>query len=301
MKLQEHLEKLSYFYEVANCKSMKKAAQKVFITQPSLSKSMKLLEEVIGHDLFVRLPRGVRLTPEGETLYSYCHELFSSLEDLEKKLDHGDDPMAGTLRIGTYDSIGIYFWPSFLREFLPKYPNLTLELTTGRSSQMRDKLERGEIDIALIVRPKASSQLEVKPISKDVFKFYEAAKGKKVYKNLEDAPLILMGDSFSQNTPIDEILTENGLANRKVYQTSSLESAKELCLNGLGVGLLPEFVAADLLQRKKIKEVKFSKMEKGLYPHDIGVIIHKSKKDSILVNYVIESIEKDFHMRFPTS
>ncbi len=294
MKLLDHLEKLRYFYEVANCKSMKKAAEKVFITQPSLSKSIKLLEEVIGHELFVRLPRGVRLTTEGETLYSYCHELFNSLEDLEKRLDHGDDPMAGSLRVGTYDSIGIYFWPDFLKDFLPKYPNLSLDLTTGRSSHMREKLENGEVDIAFIVRPVEGAQVDVVKIYEDRFKFYEMSRGKKVYSSIDDAPLILMVESLGASGGVDQFLGEVNMLGRKVYQTSSLESAKELCLKGLGIGLLPELVAQSLVKSKKIKEVKVKGFKDGLFPHDIGILIHKSRKNSILVKQVIESIKIDF-------
>ena len=295
MKLNEHLEKLRYFYEVANCKSMRRASEKVFITQPSLSKSIKLLEEVVGSELFIRLPRGVKLTEEGAILYKYCHELFNSLENLELKLEHGNDPMAGSLRIGTYDSIGIYFWPDFLRSFIPEYPNLSLEISTGRSSDMQEKLLNGEVDIALIINPKAHKQLEIRNIYEDSFKFYELAKGKKVYADLEEAPLITMPDSFSAAASLDEVLSKMGNIKRKTYQTSSLESAKELCLKGLGIGLLPELVVHSLMAQKKVKEVKVGKGTKGLFPHKISAAFHKSRKKSVLVNQVIDSIESSFH------
>ena len=298
MKLQEHLEKLRYFYEVANCKSMKKASEKVFITQPSLSKSIKLLEEVIGHELFIRLPRGVRLTNEGEELYRYCQNLFNSLSDLEKRLDFGDDPMAGSLKIGTYDSIGIYFWPHFLADFLPKYPNLSIELVTGRSSEMKELLEKGVIDIALIVNPKGNSQFVIKKMAKDRFKFYERAKGKKIYSHVDKAPLITMIDSFAPAMSNEDFLLEIGLEERKVYRTSSLESAKALCLKGLGIGFLPEFVAHELVDTKKIREVNLKVGNKGLYEHDIGMLIHKSKQKGILINQVMQEIEKSFHDQF---
>ena len=76
MNLKDHLEKLEYFYEVAKQGSFKKASQNVYISQPSLTKSIKVLEEAIGEDLFVRFPRGVKLTKRGDILFEFCHDLF---------------------------------------------------------------------------------------------------------------------------------------------------------------------------------------------------------------------------------
>jgi DNA-binding transcriptional LysR family regulator len=206
--------------------------------------------------------------------------------------------MAGSLRIGTYDSIGIYFWPTFLQHFLPTYPNLSLEFITGRSSLMKEKLDRGEIDLALIVNPKASSQLSAKNIYEDKFKFYEVAKGKKVYSSLENAPIILMPESLGVGKTVDEFLVEFNLEGRKVYQMSSLESAKELCLKGLGVALLPELVVLSSIREKKLKQVTELGAKNGLYPHYIGAMFHKSRKESVLINKVIESIVLDFKVQF---
>ena len=160
MNLTDHLEKLKYFHEVARLGTLKQASETVFISQPSLTKSIKILEEVIESPLFIRMPRGMKLTHEGELLYSYTQKLFASIADMEQKLSHPEDPMAGSLRIGTYDSIGTYFWPKFLKSFLNRYKKLEIELTTGRSSEMQTQLEAGKLDLILIVDPKASENIE---------------------------------------------------------------------------------------------------------------------------------------------
>lgn len=293
MYLHEHLEKLRYFYEVARLGSMKKASEAVYVTQPSLSKSIKILEEVVGLDLFVRLPRGVRLTPQGEILYTYCHELFSSLRDLEMKLESSDDPMAGSLRVGTYDSISIYFWPRFLKDFLPKYPNLSLEMTTGRSFQMQEQLDNGELDLILIINPKKSATVEVEPVKKDFFKFYKSTKKKLVFDDLETAPFIVMPDSFSPGQTLKEKLGGFGIEERKVYSTSSLESVKELTINGLGLGFLPEFVCQEHVDKGALEEVDLGKGSKaGLFPHTLGIGYQKSRKGNALLEKVIQEIKE---------
>ena len=292
MYLHEHLEKLRYFYEVARLGSMKRASEAVFVTQPSLSKTIKILEEVVGQDLFIRLPRGVRLTPVGEVLFNYCKDLFSNLKDLEMKLESSDDPMAGALRVGTYDSIGIYFWPKFLREFLPKYPALSLEISTGRSSQMQDLLDKGDLDLILIINPKKTSQAIVEPLRKDVFKFYRSTRKKVVYDDLDTAPFILMPDSFAPDQNLKEKLGKFNLDERKVYKTSSLESVKELTLNGLGLGFLPEFVCREHVEKGALESVDLGKGSlSGLFPHTIGLAYQKSRKGTPLIDTVISEIQ----------
>ena len=194
MRLKENLEKLPYFYEVAKSGSMKKAAEAIYLTQPSLTKSIKALEEALGVELFIRQPRGVVLTSEGKILFDYCHELFHSISDVEEKLSNPMDINAGHLRVGTYESIAAYFWPKFLHHFSEVYPRLNIELTTGRSNYIQTKLEQNEIDLSLIVSPKKSSNLIIEKIFEDSFFLYRGPHAK--FK-IDTAPLILMPEAFS--------------------------------------------------------------------------------------------------------
>ncbi len=293
MYLREHLEKLHYFYEIAHLGSMKRAAEAVFVTQPSLSKSMKILEEVVGHELFIRLPRGVKLTQAGEVLFNYCHELFSSLKDVEQKFKSLDDPMAGSLRVGTYDSIGIYFWPGFLKKFLSKYPNLSLEMSTGRSREMQSLLENGELDLIVVINPQKGPQTIVEKLNDDSFKFYQTTKKKTLFSDTKTAPLVLMPDSFAPAQSLKEKMAAFKVDERKIYSMSSLESVKELTLNGLGLGFLPEFVAHSFVEKNLLEEVDLGHgSKKGLFPHSLGLAYHKSRQGHPLVETLITEIKE---------
>jgi len=294
MNLTDHLEKLKYFYEVAKVGSLKKASKTVFISQPSLTKSIKILESVVQKPLFIRLPRGMKLTKEGEILYKYCQKLFSTIIDIESKLTNPEDPFAGSLRIGTYDSIGIYFWPEFLRNFLCKYNKLDIHLTTGRSSEMQAKLDAFELDFILTIDPIQTSNINVKVIKKDTFKLYESSKKNKVYSHIDSAPIILMPTAFTGVNTMKEFLLKNKVKNRKLYTTSSLESVKELTINGLGIGLLPEMVAKRSITQKKIKELKSTSILplNGIGEHSIGIAYHSFKKESLIIKTLITEISK---------
>lgn len=292
MNLTDHLEKLNYFYEVARLGSLKKASETVFISQPSLTKSIKILEDVIGSPLFIRLPRGMKLTKEGEVLYSHCQKLFATVTDMEQELSYPDDPLAGSLKVGTYDSIGIYFWPKFLKKFLLKNERLDIELVTGRSYEMQEKLDSGLLDLILIVDPKATQNIEVDILKKDSFKFYQTTNSKKVYKSIETAPIIAMPTASAGIQSIKDLLNKTKIEKRKIHSTSSLESAKELTINGIGIGLLPQMVAKSAIESKKIKEVKLKELPiTGVGQHTIGIGYNSYRKDSELIKALIKAIK----------
>lgn len=296
MRLKDHLEKLTYFYEVAKQGSIKEASSVLGITQPSITKSIKILEDAVGADLFVRLPRGVKVTKEGEILLRYCHQLFSQLEDLETRLMSPDDPMAGHLKVGTYDSIAIYFWPKFLRKFLAEFPSLDLELTTDRSQVIQKMVENGELDVGLIIEPQASSQLEVLNLSTDFFQLYCSPKLKAEQSENLKAPIIYMPGALAGESKarLEHIVSAKGdYGSVKHYKTSSLESAKELIINGIGVGLLPKMVAQDALKKRQIVQIQPKGFPKsGIGKHKIGLVYSKHSKNSQVLQGLIGRIKE---------
>ncbi len=295
MNLIDHLEKLKYFHEVARLGSMKKASEVILISQPSLTKSIKILEETIGSPLFIRLPRGVKLTKEGNTLFNFSQKLFVSITNIEQNLTRPNDPFSGSLNIGTYDSIAIYFWPNFLKKVITKHIHLDIHLTTGRSIEIQEKLEAGKLDLALIVDPKESKNIAVEMIKTDYFNFYESTLKKKVYKKIEDAPIIFMPSATIGRDTLADLVLKMKTENRKQFSTSSLESVKELTLNGLGIGLLPEMIVKKLVKQKKIKKVstQLIKNNAGVGSHQIGIAYNRHKKESVLIKNIIHEIKKE--------
>lgn len=295
MNLRDHLEKLNHFYEVSKQGSIKEASKMLNLTQPSVTKSVKILEDSIGKSLFVRKPRGVVLTQEGELLNQYCHILFSQLEDIEQKLISPNDPMAGSIKVGTYDSIAIYFWPKFLKGFFKKYPNLDLELTTNRSHNIQNMVEEGELDVGLIIEPKSSSSLDVINLYEDSFYLYASSKMLKKEINSQTTPLIFMSDAVAGNNKgrLLHLLGEQ-LSTRKHFVTSSLESTKELAINGLGLALLPKFVAKEAVSKKKLKPVDVTSFPKaGIGKHSVGLIYPKHQVGSKTLQGLITEIESN--------
>ena len=295
MALQDHLEKFRHFYEVARCGTFKEAAEHIAITQPSLTKSIQVLEGAIDKKLFTRQPRGVKLTVEGDLLYNYCHQLFAQLNDIEMRLAAPDDPMAGSLRVGTYDSIAVYFWPDFLREFLPENPHLSLELTTGRSKEIQTLVEQGQLDMGLTIEPKEGANVEVLNLWKDRFMLYASKELTPSYESLEEAPLIYMPQAFGGPKPdiLKDYFQDKSKSKQRVeYHTSSLESVKELTIKGIGIGLLPTRVAQQDVEAKKLKLCPFGKFpKKGIAEHNVGVVYLRQHHQSKTLQSLIKELK----------
>jgi DNA-binding transcriptional LysR family regulator len=289
MSLYDHLEKLQYFMGVAKAGSFKRASEQLHLTQPTLSKSIKILEESLETELFVRHARGIELTNEGEFLFERCLLLFNQLDEISKELHSPLDPLEQKIRVGTFDSIAIYFWGSFLKKFLSKRKTLQIEMTTKRSSEIQQELEAGNLDLAIIVDPRPNSQFESLELFSDQFRFYESALKKKSYESIKEAPLILMNQTLSEKEQESALMGHCP----PLYQVSSLESAKEFCIQGLGVALLPEQVAKKSLDERKIKlvESSFKPYAQSLQQHSIALVYPKRLSQS----KTLQSMIKDLH------
>lgn len=136
------------FVAIAESGSFTRAARQVFRTPSALSMQIKRLEETLGQTLFVREARQVRLTPEGEVLLSYGRRL---LKLNEEAVTHFLTPsLEGTVRFGTPDDVGSRILPRVLAQFARSHPAVQVDVVVGRSIDMLERLDEGELDLALI-------------------------------------------------------------------------------------------------------------------------------------------------------
>lgn len=295
MQLQAHLEKLGHFLEVAKTGSLTQAGKNLRLTQPSVTKSIRILEDVVGRKLLVRRTRGVSLTSEGELLKQFCLMMFAQILDIEAKLKAPLDPHAGVLRVGTYDSIAIYFWPRFFKKIIKQYPNLKIDLMTDRSRMIQKRVEEGELDLGLIVEPYDSSTTKCTHLATDSFHLYASSQFTIGQIRSFDSPIILMPDALvtERKAHLFEMMMQKA-GRRRMLNTSSLETAKELTIAGIGVGLLPAMVATVAVQKKQMKSINLPGFPKvGIGQHRIGLVYPKESSISETLELLIQEIKKE--------
>ena len=140
---------LRTFIAIAETGSFTRAAQQVFRTPSAVSMQIKRLEETLGRAMFVREPRQVHLTPEGEILLGYARQL---LELNDEAVGQFLSPqVGGTVRLGAPSDMGTRFLPAVISQFTRAYPAVQVNVRLGRSPDLVRRLDVGELDLALLV------------------------------------------------------------------------------------------------------------------------------------------------------
>lgn len=142
---------LQSFVAIAECGSFTRAARQVFRSPSALSMQIRQLEDLLGHWLFVREARGVRLTPEGELLLGYARQLLRLNE--EAVIQFLAPSLQGTVRLGAPEDLGTHTLPDALARFAAHHPAVQVDVTIRGSDELLRQLEAGELEVALVTTP----------------------------------------------------------------------------------------------------------------------------------------------------
>ncbi len=151
---------LRYFLAVAREENMTRAAEILHVTQPTLSKALKSLEDELGRKLFIRHSFSIRLTEEGVLLRNRAEDLISMADKIEKEFISLDDISGGELYLGLAESYQIRYLARIIKEFKTRYPNLHYHITSGDTEQIADKLDKGLLDFLVLAELPDSRKYE---------------------------------------------------------------------------------------------------------------------------------------------
>lgn len=145
---------LIYIKTIVEAGGVSQAAKELFVSQPSLSQSVKRIEEALGATLFKRTPKGLVLTPEGEEYYKMAGKVLKIYDSFEDELRNMTELKSGTVTIGTTHHRGVIVLPKFLAEFHIKYPGIRVNVIETGTSDVEDLLLCGQIDFGIIRVPR---------------------------------------------------------------------------------------------------------------------------------------------------
>ncbi len=150
---------LRYFLTVAHEENITRAAEILHITQPTLSRQLAQLEDETGVTLFIRGKRKIELTAEGMLLRRRAEEILSLIDKTEKELLTQDEP-EGSIAIGCGELKSFHLVAQMMKDFALRYPKIEFDLYTGNSDRLKEMLEQGLIDIALLLEPVSIGKYE---------------------------------------------------------------------------------------------------------------------------------------------
>lgn len=157
---------LNYFLTVAREASVTRAASALHLSQPALSRQMKELEEELGKQLFLRVPRGVLLTEEGMVLRRRAEEILALVEKTEQELRRSTEEISGDVYIGAGETKCGHVLTRTMARVQAKYPDIRFHISSGDTIDVTEQLDKGLIDFGLIFDPIDHTRYQVFPVAK---------------------------------------------------------------------------------------------------------------------------------------
>jgi len=250
VRLNAH--QLEVFVAVARVGNMTRAANELFISQPSVSEQIKEMERACGLPLLERQPRGVRLTHAGEVVYRYAECLSTAAEELERTLGELRTLIRGRLRIGASMTIGQYILPKVMGEFQQLYPGVELSLAVGTSTEILDQVVGHDLGLGFVGGAPSHRGLAVVPYLVDEIVVIMdpghelASRPSLSVQDLTGAKWIAREQGSATRSEAEHCLQSAGVRLVPAMELGSNEAVKSAVSAGLGFGLISRLdVAAE--------------------------------------------------------
>ncbi len=238
---------LQTFIAVAEQRSFSLAAERLFLTQPAVSKRIAALERELDASLFDRIGRQVHLTEAGNALLPRARRILEEVEDSRRAIANLEEVVSGRLTLGSSQHIGLHRLPRILRAYAARYPSVRLELAFMPSEEVCAAVEHGDLELGVItLPPEAPAPLEVTPLWPDPMVIMVAeehplsAAVPRHPRELAAWPALLPQPQTYTRELVDRVFQRAGVDLTAAQATDSLETLRVLAASGLGWSVLPE-------------------------------------------------------------
>lgn len=256
------LELYKVFYHAARAGSISKAAQELFISQPAVSQSIKLLENRLGGQLFFRTPKGITLTPEGEVLFKYIEQGYNFIMLAESKFSEMQNLMSGEIKIGASDMALRYYLLPYLEAFHTMYPKVKIKVSNGPTPETIRSLKKGLIDFGVISLPIAEDPyITVKEALyvQDCFvageKYKELSFRPISLKELSQYPILALEKDTSTRRFIDKFASSHGVLITPEIELATSDLLVQFAKRGLGISCVVRNFAEEELEKGELYEI----------------------------------------------
>jgi DNA-binding transcriptional LysR family regulator len=254
------LEQLNAFVEVARRGSVSRAAEALYVTQPTLTARLKGLEQELDARLFLRSQRGMRLTDAGRAFLPYAERTLDTVSSGRRLLAELARGESGQLALGAAPAVSTYVLPRILTRFRRTHPRVSLAVRTGHSEEVLELVLREQVQVGL-GRVLRHPQVEAIPLYEDELvlvvdpRHRFAAEHEVGPDELTDVQLILFDRTSSYHRLTSDFFEGLGAVPRGVMELDNIDAAKKMVEQGLGVALLPHTAVAAELEAGSLRAV----------------------------------------------
>lgn len=240
------ISQLRTLIHVAELGSLSKAADRLHIAQPALSRQIRLLEEELGVRLFDRHGRGMIVTDQGQDVLRHALRIMSELEEIRSSIADEDAPLRGHVSIGMPPTVSDILSEPLVTAFRASHPDATLRIVSAYSGYLLDWMHRGEVDCAVLYDPKSARTLRVQPLLEEVlFLIGPPGSGLSMevpvrFPELETHRLLLPSAGHGLRSILERFATESGTLLQVPVEADSYSTLKSLVRAGHGSTILPK-------------------------------------------------------------
>jgi LysR family transcriptional regulator, hydrogen peroxide-inducible genes activator len=243
------LKDLRYLVAVADSGHFGQAAERCFISQPTLSAQLKKLEDYLGVQLIERQSRGATLTQAGEQIVARARLILSASDEVVTIAQTHRDPLSGRLKVAMIPTVGPYVLPQVAPAVHKQMPRLDLLLFEYQTAPMLEKIQTGEIDVGVLALPVELEGLSSRRLYDEDFnvalpEHHRLAQQTSVrIGDLEDESLLLLEEGHCLRDQALEVCSRISVHERQDFRATSLETLRQMVAAGAGVTLMPELAS----------------------------------------------------------
>ena len=257
------LEHIEGFVEVAERGNLSRAAESLFIHQPTLTARLQALERELGESLFVRTPRGMRLSEAGRAFLPYARRALRALHDGRQSVADARSATSGRLVLGAAPAVSTYALPDVLERFTAEHPRVEIAVRTGHSEDVLDMVLREDVQLGMM-RAIAHRDVETWPfydedlvlVTAPAHPFGSRRSVRTV--DLSNEHIILFDRTSSWYDLTQSLFLRAGVTPRGLMELDNIEAAKHMVARMLGVAFLPRTAVKSDVASRVLRLVKLS-------------------------------------------
>ena len=236
---------LNYFVELSRSLNFRRAAEKLGVSQPTLTAQINTLEDILGLSLFERSRSGTFLSPQGRELIEPARHLLGALHSFEEAAHYLAEGASTTFKLGVPPTSGPYLLPFILPELHERYDKLKLYVREAAPRQLEEGLVNGDFDLILSPLPIMSPELALYPLFSEPLKFvmpvdHELAGHAQIdAKTLKGKQVLSLEEHHHFHRQVKELCASLGAELLRDYEGTSLDTLRQMVVMGLGVTFLP--------------------------------------------------------------
>ena len=277
------------FLTLYDLKSISKTANKLYVSQPAISYSLKELESQLGYSLFYRNSKGIVPTIEAIELYSYISEAFNIIKSGEEHIKKMNTLDVGEIKIGAPTYISVFYLSNYISYFRKKYPGIKFEIITKSSKDdLANMLHNRSINLIVDTLPisinnKSCKELYLSTIN-NCFVYKKNSKSKvKSIKDLEKYPLILPIKGSTNRVKLEEYMEKRNVKLKSIIECNSLEFMLEMVRKDSGIGYFIESAITSQIDKDNFEIIDF---DNTLPKIDIYAIYLDDFKSPVLTKFL---------------